>query len=124
MQIKVEYNEDDADTIEGEEFHCSASEVDYDSSMMLQHRKTVKRKRETIEPYEIMESTFNSTNTPERDDGQIFGEYVASKLRKLRTEYARNTVQHLINNILYDAFLGKYDSPPYDNNPSGESSGF
>lgn len=91
--------------------------------MMLQHVKTVKRKRETIEPYEVMESSFNSTNSAEKDDCQIFGEYVASKIRRLRTEYAKNTVQHLINNILYDAFLGKYDSPPYDN-PSGESSGY
>jgi hypothetical protein len=37
---------------------------------------------------------------------------VAHKLRHLRIQYAQCTVQHLINNLPYEAELGKYDEPP------------
>jgi hypothetical protein len=37
---------------------------------------------------------------------------VARKLCHLGTRYAQCTVQHLINNLLYEAELGKYDEPP------------
>jgi len=37
---------------------------------------------------------------------------VECKISKLSTNYAKITVQHLINNILYEAELGKYDNPP------------
>lgn len=38
---------------------------------------------------------------------------MARKVRGLRTHYAQCTVQHLINNLLYDGELGKYDVPPH-----------
>lgn len=47
-----------------------------------------------------------------RDEYNVFGEIVACKIRKLQTDYSKSTVQHLINNILYDAELGKYNNPP------------
>ncbi|GAB6018448.1 hypothetical protein CHUAL_000153 [Chamberlinius hualienensis] len=46
-----------------------------------------------------------------RDNSDIFGELVAGKLKRLKTEHARNTVEHLISNILWEASLGKYDHP-------------
>lgn len=51
-------------------------------------------------------------NEKQIDDFDVFGDIVARKLRGLRTHYAQCTVQHLINNLLYDGELGKYDSPP------------
>ncbi|KAL4719542.1 hypothetical protein ACJJTC_019873 [Scirpophaga incertulas] len=44
-----------------------------------------------------------------RDDNALYGDYVASKLRNIRSRHARNTVQYLINQILYNADLGQYD---------------
>jgi hypothetical protein len=46
-----------------------------------------------------------------KDDSQVFGDYMASKLRPLNA-YAKNTVQHMINDILYAAASGRYDHPP------------
>lgn len=46
------------------------------------------------------------------DDFDIFGEIVARKLRNLPTRYAQITLQHQINNLLYEAELGKYNEPP------------
>lgn len=45
------------------------------------------------------------------DDFDAFGDIVARKLHSLRTHYTRCTFQHLINNLLYDDELGKYDVP-------------
>lgn len=45
----------------------------------------------------------------EKDEHAIFGEYVASKLRKLSSHIARCTVQHKISDILWEADLGLYD---------------
>lgn len=43
----------------------------------------------------------------ERDCCDIFGEYVATELRKYN-ERTRSIVQHLIHNILFDADMGKH----------------
>ncbi|KAF6202449.1 hypothetical protein GE061_004849 [Apolygus lucorum] len=43
----------------------------------------------------------------ERND--LFGEYVAAKLRSLKTDAARNRVECLIANILYEASKGTFD---------------
>jgi len=45
------------------------------------------------------------------DDFDAFGDIVARKVRNLQTHYAQCTIQHLINNLLYDGELGKYDVP-------------
>lgn len=46
--------------------------------------------------------------TKSTDD--VFGEYVASKLRGY-SDYTKNFVQHKINNILFDADMGLYNQP-------------
>jgi hypothetical protein len=53
-----------------------------------------------------------------KDNFSVFGEYVSYKIRKLKTEYAQNTVEYLISNILWEAANGKYDRPyPYNAAP-------
>lgn len=52
-----------------------------------------------------------------KDQFSIFGEHVACKIRGLKTEFAQNTVEHLIGNILWDASNGKYDHPYTYNGP-------
>lgn len=76
------------------------------------------------EAYQVMKTL---TSKPEKDEHNIFGEHVAHKIRKLHTNYSKNTVQYLINNILYEAELGKYNDPPpnqssYFNNNNNYSS--
>lgn len=61
------------------------------------------------EAYEVMKTLVGKK--VERDEYQIYGEHVACKIRKLTTDYAKSTVQHIINNILYEAELGKYNYP-------------
>ncbi|XP_017060031.1 homeobox protein cut [Drosophila ficusphila] len=43
------------------------------------------------------------------DEYGVFGEYVAITIRKLKTPKSKIVVKHLINNLLYEAELGKYD---------------
>ncbi|XP_059216251.1 rho GTPase-activating protein gacZ isoform X2 [Stomoxys calcitrans] len=43
------------------------------------------------------------------DEYGVFGEYVAITIRKLKTSKAKIVVKHLINNLLYEAEMGKYD---------------
>lgn len=45
-----------------------------------------------------------------RDEFQVFGEHVAMKLRSLKSELAKNVAQYHINNILFEAITGKYDT--------------
>lgn len=52
-----------------------------------------------------------------KDQFSIFGEHVACKIRSLKTEFAKNTVEHLIGNILWEASTGKYDHPYTYNGP-------
>ncbi|XP_041985854.1 uncharacterized protein LOC121738084 isoform X1 [Aricia agestis] len=45
-----------------------------------------------------------------RDEFDIFGEHVAMKIRNLNNSNAKHKTQYLINNILYNAAMGEYDS--------------
>lgn len=76
-------------------------------------KKPTKRTKTSManEAYEIMKTLTNKK--VERDEYQIYGEHIACKIRKLSTDYAKSTVQHLMNNILYEAELGKYNHPPH-----------
>lgn len=59
---------------------------------------------------EVMKSMLNRQE--KRHKFHIFREHIVCKIRKLPTDVSKNTVQHLINNILYDAELGKYNNSP------------
>lgn len=81
----------------------------------------------TQDAFIMMKSVFDRGQNEQqrRDEYDIFGELVAHKIRCLNTHFAKATVQHQINNILYDAQVGKYDYPQYSicseniiNNPS------
>lgn len=51
-------------------------------------------------------------NRAVRDEFVIFGEDIANSIRKLNTDYARNTVKFKIQTVLYEASLVYYDQPP------------
>ncbi|CAH1970835.1 unnamed protein product [Acanthoscelides obtectus] len=72
--------------------------------------KKTKADHEQQEAFAIMKTIYH--NKMERDGFHIFGELVSNKLRNLKTDYARNTVEHMISNILFEANMGKYDYPP------------
>lgn len=71
------------------------------------------------EAYRILKDTHESKI---RDKSQAFGNHVASKHR----EYSKRTkayVEHYINNILFDADLGKFDfEPSYASTPMSSHS--
>ncbi|XP_022835378.1 uncharacterized protein LOC111362858 [Spodoptera litura] len=48
-----------------------------------------------------------SATKPVRDDASLFGDYIASKIRKMDPT-TTSTVEHLIQNIIYQAELGNY----------------
>lgn len=51
-----------------------------------------------------------SSNKLEKDEYSLFGEQIAIKMRKLSSPYTRFVVQNAINNILFEAETGKFDS--------------
>lgn len=65
-----------------------------------------------------MKDIYN--NKKIRKNSDIFGEFVACKIENLKTDYAKNTVEHLISNILWEASLGKYDLPPQSAGPGSQ----
>jgi len=88
----------------------------FTSPNLLTGKKNLKRKNNQMaeEAYEVMKSVVNRQE--KRDEYYVFGEMIACKIKKLPTDYSKSTVQHLINNILYDAELGKYNNPPQQYN--------
>ena len=89
-------------------------EQTYDStpSTSHSHRKSVDNLWQMGVPITSMPTTADNC---EKDEFDTFGEYVALVLRKLKTDYAKCTVKHHINNILYQGEIGMYDlSPNYD----------
>lgn len=69
-------------------------------------KKTRTEDPRVSEAYRILKDTYESKI---RDKIQAFGNHVASKHR----EYSKRTkayVEHYINNILFDADLGKFES--------------
>lgn len=64
------------------------------------------------EAFNMMKSVYDNRKLNEsstRDDFDVFGELVGRKVRSLTTKHAQIKVQHLINNILYNAELGMYN---------------
>lgn len=77
-------------------------------------RECVPRKRTqhamAEEAFQVMKSLRQGYE--DRDEHLHFGDLTASKIRKLNTDYANTTVQHMIFNLLHDAEHGRYDYPP------------
>lgn len=95
-----------------------------DKTMQSKSNNKVGNKRQEIKPTKVEEqiqdiyktiksfennSRHRDKNNP--DDFDVFGDLVARKLRNLNTRYAQCTLQHLINNLLYEGELGNYDEP-------------
>lgn len=80
------------------------------TSQGYSHANILRKRAKTTDPradeaYRILKDTYESKI---RDKSQAFGNHVASKHR----EYSKRTkayVEHYINNILFDADMGKYD---------------
>lgn len=53
-------------------------------------------------------STLNQSS--QRDEYSVFGEYVGMTIRHLNNDTARIVVKHYINNLLFEAEMGKYDN--------------
>ena len=66
-------------------------------------------KRKTTADDRAEEAYKISKDTVKRDDCTIYGEHVANEVRKLFPK-AQTIMKHLINNILSEAAMGKYDS--------------
>ncbi|KFM62349.1 hypothetical protein X975_12306, partial [Stegodyphus mimosarum] len=49
------------------------------------------------------------TDVRKKDECDIFGEYIACKLRRISSPHAKSIVEHLINNIIFQAEMGRYD---------------
>jgi len=46
------------------------------------------------------------------DEFHSFGDMIGKQLRSLKTHHAQSTVQYLMNYIMYEAKMGRYDHPP------------
>lgn len=73
------------------------------------NRPHVTEDRTSEEALKILKDVYQSRR--DRDETDIFGEYVATKLREIKNTSARNTAQYHINNILFHASMGEYDWP-------------
>lgn len=58
---------------------------------------------------EALSTMKNIMQNKQRDEYAIFGEKVGMKIRKLKSERVRAVVENKINNILFDAEMGKFD---------------
>lgn len=63
--------------------------------------------------HEVADNVIRATDTLviERDEYDVFGEYVAHSLRKLKTDHARLVVKHEISTLLFNGGMGCYDEP-------------
>ncbi|CAH1987460.1 unnamed protein product [Acanthoscelides obtectus] len=76
---------------------------------------TTENENITQEAFQMMKAAFHRSNggTQVRDEYNIYGELVGHQIRSLSTKFAKVTAQKLINDILFNAKLGKYDYPSY-----------
>ncbi|CAH2216620.1 jg23919, partial [Pararge aegeria aegeria] len=72
------------------------------------------------EAVNILQRMYESRKS--RDENDAFGEYVSMKLKQIKNSNAKNTAQHHINNILYNATMGQYDFPTTFTDPTASSS--
>lgn len=71
-------------------------------------RKSKSEDPRVEEAYRILKDTYGSKT---RDKSQAFGNHIASKHREYSTQ-TKAYVEHYINNILFDADLGKFEFEP------------
>lgn len=114
------------DNDDGTELDASRNEVPHSSieksTSHEQNTSAIKKKpvaknttdKRCEEIYSMIKSVHHDRQErkTQPDDFDIFGEIVARKLRNLPTRYAQITIEHQINNLLYEAELGKYNEPP------------
>lgn len=81
----------------------------------LKNDSTSQQQLQTDSDTDTMDSTSepckkkHKLDVREPDEFGVFGEYVGITIRKLKSSKAQVVIKHLINNLLYDAEMGKYD---------------
>ena len=109
----VSCTEDNSNEPCGQDDQVSIMEGEVAVGPEASQRERVSRKRTqnamAEEAFQVMKSLRQGYQN--RDEYQHFGDLIACKIRKLNTDYAKITVQHMIFNILHDAQNGKYDYP-------------
>ncbi|CAH1970882.1 unnamed protein product [Acanthoscelides obtectus] len=82
-------------------------------------RNTSEVEQFLVPPKSSRKKKGSNGGTQVRDEYNIYGELVGHQIRSLSTEFAKVTAQKLINDILFNAKLGKYYYPSYpQRNPS------
>lgn len=74
--------------------------------------ESVDRTQKVFEMMKSINESCKEQNEKKNYDFNAFGDIVARKVRGFQTHYAQCSIQHLINNLLYDGEVGKFDVPP------------
>ncbi|KAH9633048.1 hypothetical protein HF086_000408 [Spodoptera exigua] len=86
--------------------------------MPLTNTQNKRKKDDLSEVYEIMKSA-KARMDQQKDEYQIYADYIASELRNIKNEHAVLQTKYFINNILLEARMGKYN---YTENAMGSNS--
>lgn len=126
-KIKIDMDDDDTDTIiqeDGDTILIKASDrpdeewleelydkIDYQPKA-LKIKRRIKREVESDTDYYTEANTpLKPEHEPEtKDECSAFGEYIATKLRKLKTARTRGNIQQIITTVLWQAEYGVYDN--------------
>lgn len=108
---EIHATEEDTETVDVDHCGADADAPRTPQRVVTRGRQPVKRKHEAMvqEAYDVMKTLHKRCN--DRDEHQSFGDFVACKLRTLKTQHARSTVQQKILTIVHDAETGTYDTP-------------
>lgn len=101
----VEDNEDDDDDDEAD-YSTSFSHL---QTTLINAGNSNNNNNNLTSSHNCKINNSGSNSTTPIDEYGVFGEYVAITIRKLKTSKAKIVVKHLINNLLYEAEMGKYD---------------
>lgn len=77
----------------------------FNSPLEVTHKRKLEDER-ADEAYTILKNGVNE----QKDASTVFGDYIATKHRKY-SRYTQNVIEHLINTIMFEADMGKYDDP-------------
>lgn len=73
------------------------------------HDSFVERTVLRLHDSRLFSAQFQEVSTQNRDEFTVFAEHVAIRLKNITDVRARLVAQHQINNILFEAEMGKYN---------------
>ncbi|CAH2012159.1 unnamed protein product [Acanthoscelides obtectus] len=108
-------NEDDISVSNTQDTEAEVSNIEGHRSceerrdIVIAPKKKTEKKKRFISPSDREEEAYNILKSScQRDEFSTYGEHVGNELRHLSPR-AQTIAKHLINNILYDASMGKFD---------------